>query len=92
MRDDNSLTGIISVTFNREFKEVYDKLNFAKGPSLGTEFTLLMPYTYLAHWDLIQSKEGNEFLDKIGLPIDLLRISVGVEPIEEIINEFDRIK
>ncbi|MGM0518125.1 MAG: PLP-dependent transferase [Campylobacterota bacterium] len=92
MRDDNSLTGIISVTFNREFKEIYDKLNFAKGPSLGTEFTLLMPYTYLAHWDLIQSKQGIEFLKEIGLPINLLRISVGIEPIEEIIKEFDKIK
>ncbi|MGA1932733.1 PLP-dependent transferase [Arcobacter sp. YIC-464] len=92
MRDDNSLTGIISVTFNRAFKEVYDKLNFAKGPSLGTEFTLLMPYTYLAHWDLIQSKEGNKFLDEIGLPIDLLRISVGIEPIDEIINEFKKLE
>lgn len=92
MRDDNSLTGIVSVTFNKEFKDVYDRLNFAKGPSLGTEFTLLMPYTYLAHWDLIISEEGNRFLEEIGLPIDLLRISVGTEPIEEIIKEFDRIK
>ena len=92
MKDDNSLTGIISVTFTKPFKEVYDKLNFAKGPSLGTEFTLLMPYTYLAHWDLIQSKKGNEFLEEIGLPIDLLRISVGVENINEIINEFKRLE
>lgn len=92
MRDDNSLTGIISVTFNKPFKEVYDALNFAKGPSLGTEFTLLMPYTYLAHWDLILSSEGNKFLDEIGLPIDLLRISVGIEPIEEIIKEFKKLE
>jgi len=41
---------------------------------------------------LIISEEGNRFLEEIGLPIDLLRISVGTEPIEEIINEFDRIK
>lgn len=92
MKDENSLTGIISLTFTKPFKEVYDKLNFAKGPSLGTEFTLLMPYTYLAHWDLIQSKKGNEFLKEIGLPIDLLRISVGVENINEIINEFKRLE
>ena len=92
IKDDNSLTGIISVTFNKPFKDIYNNLNFAKGPSLGTEFTLLMPYTYLAHWDLIQSKEGNEFLEEIGLPIDLLRISVGVENINEIINEFKRLE
>ena len=91
MIDENSYTGIISVTFKKDFKEVYDKLNFAKGPSLGTEFTLLMPYTYLAHYDLITSKDGNEFLKEIGLPINLLRISVGIEDINEIINEFKRV-
>ncbi len=91
MIDENSYTGIISVTFKKDFKEVYDKLNFAKGPSLGTEFTLLMPYTYLAHYDLVTSQSGNEFLKKIGLPINLLRISVGTEDINEIINEFKRV-
>ena len=91
MIDENCLTGIISVTFKKDFKEVYDKLNFPKGPSLGTEFTLLMPYTYLAHYDLILTKSGNEFLKKIGLPINLLRISVGCENIDDIINEFKRV-
>ena len=92
MIDENSLTGIISLTFKKDFKEVYDKLNFCKGPSLGTEFTLLMPYTYLAHYDLINSKEGNKFLEEIGLPINLLRISVGCENIDDIINEFKNIQ
>ena len=91
MIDENSLTGIISVTFKKDFKEVYDKLNFAKGPSLGTEFTLLMPYTYLAHYDLVTSQNGNKFLKEIGLPINLLRISVGIENIEDIIKEFEKI-
>ena len=92
MIDENSLTVIISVTFKKDFKEIYDKLNFAKGPSLGTEFTLLMPYTYLAHYDLITSQKGNDFLKKIGLPVNLLRISVGCEDINEIIKEFEKTK
>ena len=91
MIDENSLTGIISLTFKKDFKEVFDKLNFYKGPSLGTEFTLLMPYTYLAHYDLIMSKDGNKFLEKIGLPINLLRVSVGCENINDIIYEFERL-
>ncbi len=90
MIDKESYTGIVSVTFKEDFKTIYDKLNFAKGPSLGTEFTLLMPYTYLAHYDLITSQKGQEFLKQIGLPINLLRISVGIENINEIINEFKR--
>lgn len=92
MIDENCLTGIVSLTFKKDFKEIYDKLNFSKGPSLGTEFTLLMPYTYLAHYDLILTKDGNEFLEKIGLPINLLRISVGCEDINDIINEFERLE
>ncbi len=91
MIDENCYTGIVSVTFKKNFKEVYDKLNFAKGPSLGTEFTLLMPYTYLAHYDLVTSKNGNKFLNQIGLPINLLRISVGCEEINTIITEFEKI-
>lgn len=92
MKDENSLCGIISLTFKKDFQKIYDTLNFPKGPSLGTEFTLLMPYTYLAHYDLINDEKGREFLEKINLPINLLRISVGLENIEDIIYEFERIK
>ncbi len=88
---DSVYAGVISVTFNGDFKTIYNALNFAKGPSLGTEFTLLMPYTYLAHYDLIHSLEGKKVLEDINLPIDLLRISVGVEPIHYLIQEFERV-
>lgn len=92
MKDDNSYTGLISVTFKKSFEEVYNKLNFSKGPSLGTEFTLLMPYTYLAHYEYTKSDDGLKFLEEIGLPKDILRISVGSENIERIINEFRRLE
>lgn len=90
--DDNSYCGVISIEFTKPLTQTYNKLNFAKGPSLGTEFTLLMPYTYLAHYDLILTKEGRKHLEDVKLPIDLIRISVGVEPIEEIINEFKKLE
>lgn len=89
--DDNSYTGIVSIEFEEGLDKTYDVLNFAKGPSLGTEFTLLMPYTYLAHYDMILSKEGREHLKKVSLPVDLIRISVGIEPIEQILGEFDKL-
>lgn len=92
MFDDNCYTGLISVTFSKDFASIFDKLNFSKGPSLGTEFTLLMPYVYLAHYDMMLNKEGLRFLESIGLPKDLLRISVGSENIEDIINEFKRVE
>ena len=51
-----------------------------------------MPYVYLAHYDFIISEKGREFLKEINLPIDLLRISIGCENIEDIINEFKRLE
>jgi len=92
MIDDNSYTGLISVTFKNSFEKVYNNLNFAKGPSLGTEFTLLMPYTYLAHYEYLKSDDGLNLLEKIGLPKDILRISVGCENINDIIDEFKRLE
>lgn len=91
MKNEEAYGGLISVVFNKPFNEVYDVLNFAKGPSLGTEFTLLMPYVYLAHYDMILCQEGRDLLEKYDIDINLLRISVGCEPIEEIKKEFDKL-
>ena len=92
MCDENSYTGLISITFNKPLEEIYDNLNFAKGPSLGTEFTLLMPYVYLAHYDYLKDEAGIKKLKAIGLEKDLLRISVGSENIEDIIREFKKLE
>ena len=91
MRNEMAYGGIISLEFTLPFQRVYDRLNFAKGPSLGTEFTLLMPYVYLAHYDMISSQQGQAFLEQHQLPIDLLRVSVGCEDINAIKKEFDRL-
>lgn len=51
----------------------YDALPCAKGPSLGTNFTLTCPYTVLAHyWEL-------DWTAQYGVDEDLVRISVGME-------------
>lgn len=84
--------GLITIIFKKPLEECYNALNFSKGPSLGTEFTLAMPYTYLAHYDLLQTEEGKKFLEEAGLDARIIRISVGTEPIEDIINEFKKIK
>ena len=91
MRYENAIGGVISLTFTKPFDKVYDTLNFAKGPSLGTEFTLLMPYVYLAHYDLITSSSGRAILEENNIPIDLMRVSVGIEDINAIINEFEKL-
>ncbi|KAI4289726.1 MAG: hypothetical protein L6R35_001002 [Caloplaca aegaea] len=44
--------GLLSVTFRTRLEAIafYDALETAKGPSLGTNFTLSCPYTLLAHY------------------------------------------
>ncbi len=86
----NLVPGVLSVVFDGELDTIYDKLNVAKGPSLGTEFILVMPYVYLAHYEYLKSESGLKMLQGLGLNPNLLRISVGVEPIQEIIADFQQ--
>ncbi|ERF72327.1 hypothetical protein EPUS_06083 [Endocarpon pusillum Z07020] len=51
----------------------HDALDVAKGPSLGTNFTLACAYTLLAHYNEL------EWAAKFGVVEHLVRISVGVE-------------
>jgi cystathionine gamma-synthase len=60
----------------------YDRLAIAKGPSLGTEFTLACPYTLLAHYHELA------FAESSGVAAHLIRVSVGVEPIEALTRLF----
>jgi cystathionine gamma-synthase len=84
----NNVPGLLSVVFDKDLAFYYDKLQVAKGPSLGTEFTLAMPYVYLAHYEYLKSEMGLHVLKKLGINPNLLRISVGAEPIENIIKAF----
>ena len=67
-------------------EEFYDRLQMLKSPSFGTEFSNCCPYVYLAHYPLITSAEGRSILDEAGLSPGLLRLSVGLERVEEIIE------
>jgi cystathionine beta-lyase/cystathionine gamma-synthase len=87
-RAPNSPGGIITLELEAPLASVYDRLKIAKGPSLGAEFTLVGPYLYHAHYDLVSSAEGRQFLQSKGLTPELLRISVGTEPIEDLIETF----
>jgi len=61
----------------------YDRLRLCKGPSLGTEFTLVCPYTMLAHYNEL------EWAAQLGISAHLIRVSVGLEPLDELITRFD---
>jgi len=63
----------------------YDEVALAKSPSFGTRFTMLCPYLYLAHFDLVTSTPGRQHLLASGLNPELIRLSVGTEEPGDII-------
>jgi cystathionine gamma-synthase len=84
-RSPDSIGSMISFTVKRPLAEVYDRMPLPKGPSFGMRTTLLCPFIYLAHYDLVTSEEGRAQLAAAGIPVDLLRLSVGMEPVDAII-------
>lgn len=85
------IPGLLTIETDDAISRYYDRLKVAKGPSLGTEFTLAMPYVYLAHYDLTKTEEGIKTLNEKGMNPNILRISVGNEPIEDIVKVFDAV-
>lgn len=60
----------------------FDALDVNKGPSLGTNFTLACPYTLLAHYQEL------DWASSFGVDKHIIRVSVGLEDIEDICNRF----
>jgi len=85
MRKGGGYGGLLSFVLKTPKKtpKVYDALRVSKGPSFGTYFTLVCPYTLLAHYTELEWAEG------CGVPANLLRVSCGLEPIETIIAAFE---
>lgn len=78
--------GLLSVTFKTTAQAVtfFDKLETAKGPSLGTNFTISSPYVILAHYGEL------EWTAQFGVEADLVRISVGLEDAADLASRFER--
>lgn len=68
------------------FGRVYDHARLPKGPSFGLRSTLFCPFMVLAHYDLASNADGRAKLARQGLNPELLRLSVGLEPVDEIIG------
>jgi cystathionine gamma-synthase len=84
-RTPQSVGGIISFTLKGPLEKFYDRVRLPKGPSFGMQTTLISPFLYLAHYDLVTSAAGRAELAAHGLAPDLLRLSVGTEPVDDII-------
>ena len=79
--------GMITFTLRRAgaLEGFYDRLRLPKGPSFGMKTTLVCPFMYLAHYDLVTTPEGRAELAASGIDPDLVRLCCGTEPAEEII-------
>jgi cystathionine gamma-synthase len=66
---------LLSIRFNTPAAAIafHDALDVAKGPSLGTNFTLDCAYTLFAHFHEL------EWAERYGVVEHLVRISVGIE-------------
>jgi cystathionine gamma-synthase len=82
--------GVLTFTSHKPMEAVYNALRFVKSPSFGARFTMICPFLYLAHYDLVSTPEGRSFLERKGLPPNLLRLSLGLESPEAIMAELDR--
>ncbi|MGX1855154.1 L-2-amino-4-chloropent-4-enoate dechlorinase/desaturase BesB [Streptomyces sp. NPDC055299] len=89
-RRSDSPGGLLMVDLKVPLEQVYDRLAVAKGPSFGAEFTMASPQIFIAHYDLLSTPEGRATLRSRGLHRDMLRISVGTEEPERIVETFEQ--
>ncbi|KGO70277.1 Pyridoxal phosphate-dependent transferase, major region, subdomain 2 [Penicillium italicum] len=82
-RTDGLYGYLFSVTFVTPAKAVafYDALDVAKGPSLGTNFSLACAYTLLAHYNEL------EWAAQHGVVEYLVRMSVGLEDLDILLDK-----
>jgi cystathionine gamma-synthase len=81
-RSDGAYGSLLSVVFHvsQHAIDFYDAIRCAKGPSLGTNFTLASPYVILAHYGEL------DWAELYGVDRHLVRISVGLEDFEQLLH------
>ncbi len=76
LRSGGGFGGLFSVVLRdaaAKTERFFDALQIAKGPNLGTSFTLCCPFTILAHYREL------DFAESCGISRHLIRVSVGLE-------------
>lgn len=84
-RPEGGYGGLFSILFKSpdHAHKFFDTINIAKGPSLGTNFTLTCPYTIIAHYTELDEVE------EYGVDRNLVRISVGLEDTHDLLGRFE---
>jgi cystathionine gamma-synthase len=88
-RTPESVGAVVSFTVKMPIERFYDRVGIPKGPSFGMANSLLCPYLYLAHYDLVSTEAGRAELRAHGLDPALIRLSIGLESPETIIAALD---
>lgn len=78
--------GLFSLTFTsmKASEAFFDALDCAKGPSLGTSFTLACPYVILAHYFEL------DWVQSFGVEPGLVRVSMGEEDVSVVREWFEK--
>ncbi|KAE8373061.1 pyridoxal phosphate-dependent transferase [Aspergillus bertholletiae] len=81
-RKDGGYGYLLSIVFHKPETAIrfYDVLDICKGPSIGTNFSLAVPYSLLAHF-----REQDWAESEGGVDRHMVRISVGLEREEDLI-------
>ncbi|QGA16782.1 hypothetical protein EYB26_004452 [Talaromyces marneffei] len=80
MRKNGGYGNVLSIIFHDEriAHHFYDNLDLPKGSSFGTNFTIAVPFALLVHY------YNRDKVAAHGLPEHIIRISIGLENVEEI--------
>jgi cystathionine gamma-synthase len=80
-RPDGGYGYLLSILFSKPASAVvfYNSLDICKGPNVGTNFSLALPYAQLSHVHELDWAESQ------GVPKHIVRISVGLEAEETLI-------
>ena len=76
---------LLSIQFEDDTKArmFYDRLDAAKGPGFGSNFTLVCPYTMIAHFNEL------DWCRSYGIDPNLVRVWVGLEERRELLSVFE---
>ncbi|RDW81830.1 hypothetical protein BP6252_02942 [Coleophoma cylindrospora] len=77
---------LISIVFKNPNSAIrfYNTINLCKGPSIGANFTLVLPYSQLSHAHELDWAESR------GMAKHIVRISVGLEDVDALIQRFSQ--
>jgi cystathionine gamma-synthase len=81
--------GLLTIDLNCPIAEFYDRIRIIKSPSFGTFFSMVCPFMYLAHYNLVSTQEGRRQLTQSDINPDLIRIAVGAEDTETLLVIFE---